>query len=248
MSDTAAVTDTCKEAAARAAVALVEDGMRLGLGTGSTSAAMVRLLAVRASAEGLRLRCVATSEATAALATSLGLVVEPLDTLGQLDMTIDGADEIDPDLNLIKGGGGALLREKIVAAASDRMVVIADPGKVVDQLGAFHLPVEVIPFGWESTQRLIARTLDRLDLAQRPVLLRRHEGAPFRTDEGNLILDLSLECIHDPARLAQALNAIPGVVETGLFLGMAERALIGKPDGTSAELLSETAAAEEGEA
>lgn len=239
MSDTTAATDACKQAAARAAVALVEDGMCLGLGTGSTAAAMVRHLAERVAQEGLRLRCAATSDATAQLATSLGLTVEPLDTLGRLDLTIDGADEIDPDLNLIKGGGGALLREKIVAAASDRMLVIADPAKVVDQLGAFHLPVEVVGFGWQTISGLITRALDLLELTQRPVLLRQRGDAPFRTDEGNLILDLSLECIPDPERLARDLNAIPGVIETGLFLGMCDRALIGRPDGTTVELLVE---------
>lgn len=231
----------CKEAAARAAVALVEDGMRLGLGTGSTAAVMVRCLAQRAREDGLRLRCAATSEATAALATSLGLAIEPLDAIGWLDLTIDGADEIDPDLNLIKGGGGALLREKIVAAASDRMVVIADANKLVDQLGAFHLPVEVIPFGWETTKVQITRLLERLGLTHRPVILRRRDDQPFRSDEGNLILDLALECIPDPVALSRGLNAIPGVVENGLFLGLCDTALIGKADGSVVELVSETA-------
>lgn len=232
-------SEACKDAAARAAVALVQDGMRLGLGTGSTAAFMVRRLAERARDEGLNLRCAATSEATADLATSLGLTVEALDDIGWLDLTIDGADEIDPDLNLIKGGGGALLREKIVARASDRMVVIADQDKVVDTLGAFHLPVEVIPFGWETTKTLIGRVLDRFDLTQRPILLRRRDDKVMRTDEGNVILDLALEEIPYPHDLAAALNELPGVVENGLFLNICRLALIGHADGTVTELTAE---------
>lgn len=229
-------TDAAKDAAARAAVALVEDGMRLGLGSGSTAAIMVHRLAERARAEGLRLRCAATSRATCELALQLGLSIEELDEIGWLDMTIDGADEIDPDLSLIKGGGGAHLREKIVAAASDRMVVIADPGKVVETLGAFHLPVEVIPFGIETTRVHIQRLLDAEGLSQRPMLIRQRDGKPFLTDEGNLILDLSLDLIEHPRRLATGLSAIPGVVEHGLFLGLCSLALIGSPDGSVIEM------------
>jgi len=228
--------DTAKDAAARAAIALVEDGMRLGLGTGSTAVFMVRRLAERVRAEGLRLRCAATSRATCDLAESLGLRIEELDAIGWLDLTIDGADEIDPDLNLIKGGGGAHLREKIIAAASDRMVVVADPSKVVEQLGAFHLPVEVIPFGMEATRIHIQRLLDSLDLSHRPMLLRQRDGQGFRTDEGNVILDLSLDAIPDCEALADGLSAIPGVVEHGLFLGMCDLALIGSPDGSVIEM------------
>ena len=224
--------DPAKLAAARAAVALVRDGMKLGLGTGSTASVMVRELAARARAEGLSLRCAATSQATADLAASLGLAVESLDAIGWLDMTIDGADEVDPDLHLIKGGGGAHLREKIVAAASRRMVVIADPGKVVEQLGAFPLPVEVLQFGFETTRTLIRRALEDLSLGDREVLHRLRGSDPWVTDEGNWILDLHLKCIPDPVALARALAAIPGVVEHGLFLGMCHLALIGKPDGT----------------
>lgn len=232
-------TDPAKLAASRAAVALVEDDMRLGLGTGSTASIMVRVLAERVKNEGLTLRCAATSKATAELAESLGLKIETLDQIGWLDMTIDGADEVDPDLNLIKGGGGAHLREKIVAHASDRMVVIADPAKVVDQLGAFHLPLEVIPFGWETTRVLVRRALDELDLAERPVLQRERDGAPYLTDEGNYILDLALEAIPDPHALARALAAIPGVVEHGLFLCTCDLAIIGREDGTVVELRRE---------
>lgn len=229
-------TDAAKDAAARAAVALVQDGMRLGLGTGSTAVFMVHRLAARIRAEGLRLRCAATSRATCELAGRLGIAIEELDDIGWLDLTLDGADEIDPDLTLIKGGGGAHLREKITAAASDRMVVVADPAKVVETLGAFHLPVEVTPFGVETTRIHIQRLLDAMGMTQRPMLLRQRDGAVFRTDEGNLILDLSLDRIADPAALGRGLNAIPGVVEHGLFLGMCHLALIGSPDGSVIEL------------
>ena len=229
-------SDLAKDAAARAGVALVQDGMRLGLGTGSTAVFMVHRLAERIRAEGLRLRCAATSRATCDLAGQLGIRIEELDEIGWLDLTLDGADEIDPDLNLLKGGGGAHLREKITAAASDRMVVIADPGKVVETLGAFHLPVEVIPFGIDATRVHIQRFLDAENLSQRPMLLRQRDGAVFRTDEDNVILDLSLDCIDDPAQLARGLSAIPGVVEHGLFLNMCQLALIGSPDGSVIEL------------
>lgn len=228
--------DPAKLAAANASVRLVEDGMKLGLGTGSTAAVMVEMLARRVEAEGLSLRCAATSKATAEQALSRGLKVESLDDIGWLDMTIDGADEVDPDLHLIKGGGAAHLREKIVAAASDRMVVIADPGKVVERLGAFPLPVEVLGFGFESSRTLIRRVLDDLDLGGRDVLTRMKGSDPLITDEGNLILDLHLGAIPDPAALARALSAIPGVVEHGLFLGMCDVAIIGKADGSVVEL------------
>lgn len=234
-----AQTDLSKDAAARAAVALVQPGMRLGLGTGSTAAIFVRRLAQRVAEEGFELRCAATSKATAELATSLGLRVEDLNDIGWLDLTIDGADEVDPDLNLIKGGGAAHLREKIVATASDRMVVIADQGKVVDRLGAFHLPVEVIPFGWQTTKTQIQRALDDLGLTHRPILLRKRDGETLLTDEGNYILDLALEEIPDPQALARRLSAIAGVVEHGLFLNICQLAIIGCPDGSVVELLRE---------
>lgn len=228
--------DPAKLAASRAAVALVRDGMRLGLGTGSTASIMVQVLAERVKAEGLRLRCAATSKATAELAESLGIGIETLDQIGWLDMTIDGADEVDPDLHLVKGGGGAHLREKVVAAASDRMVVIADPGKIVDRLGAFPLPVEVLQFGFGTTRELIRRALDGLDLGGRDVLHRLRGADPWVTDEGNWILDLHLGEIPDAPALARALSAIPGVVEHGLFLGMCNLAIIGRPDGSVVEL------------
>lgn len=228
--------DPAKLAAARAAVALVEDGMKLGLGTGSTAAIMVEVLAERVRAEGLGLRCAATSKATAEQAGRLGIRIETLDEIGWLDLTIDGADEVDPDLHLIKGGGGAHLREKIVAAASDRMVVIADPGKVVDRLGMFPLPVEVLQFGFESSRKLIRAALEDLGLGGHDVLQRLRGSDAWITDEDNFILDLHLQAIPDAVALARALSSIPGVVEHGLFLGMCDLAIIGKPDGTVIEL------------
>lgn len=232
-------SDLAKDAAARAAVALVQPNMKLGLGTGSTASVFVQRLAERVKAEGMALRCAATSKATAELATSLGLKIETLDELGWLDLTIDGADEVDPDLNLIKGGGGAHLREKIVATASDRMVVIADKGKVVDTLGQFHLPVEVVPFGIEATRKLILRELEELRLGNRAIQQRMRGDQPFVTDEGNLILDLALERIPDAKALALSLSQIAGVVEHGLFLNICQLAIIGREDGTVVELQRE---------
>lgn len=232
----AANIDPAKLAASRAAIELVRDGMRLGLGSGSTAMIMVRELAAKVKAEGLNIRCAATSKVTAELAESLGLKVESLDAIGWLDLTIDGADEVDPELNLIKGGGGAHLREKIVASASDRMVVIADPGKVVDVLGGFDLPVEVLIFGYESTCELIRRALANLGLEGKKMQLRQRNGAAFVSDEGNYIVDISVQSIPDPQALGAALTAIPGVVEQGLFLGLSDLAIIGHPDGTATQL------------
>lgn len=234
--------DPAKEAASIAAVRLVQSGMKLGLGTGSTADVFVRLLAERVAREGMSLRCAATSKATAALAQSLGLQVESLDELGWLDLTIDGADELDPQLRLIKGGGGAHLREKIVARASDRMVVIADGSKTVAQLGAFHLPVEVIPFGWETTEKLIRRGLEQLGLGDRAISRRMRDGQPFVSDEGNFILDLDLKQIPDAEALALMLSDLPGVVEHGLFLGICDMAIVGQADGSSTEVRAEGAA------
>ncbi len=226
------VFDPAKDAASIAAVALVEPGMKLGLGTGSTAVVFVHRLAERVKREGFALRCASTSKATAELAVSLGLTVESLDALGWLDLTIDGADEVDPALNLIKGGGAAHLREKIVATASDRMVVIADESKVVTRLGRFKLPVEVIPFGWQATRILIERGLEGLGLGGRPVILRERDGKPVMTDEGNLVLDLALEVIADAPALAKMLSSIAGVVEHGLFLNICSKAIIGRNDGS----------------
>ncbi|MCE6950981.1 ribose-5-phosphate isomerase RpiA [Cereibacter sphaeroides] len=223
--------DTAKFVAARRAVDFVQDGMKLGLGTGSTAAWMVRCLAERVRDEGLRVTCVPTSTRTAELARQLGLTVVSLHDAKWLDLTIDGADEFDADFNLIKGGGAALLQEKIVASASDQMIVIADAAKEVAQLGAFPLPVEVIPFGWQTTRRLIEETLDGMDVLNREVTLRMSGDAPLLTDEKNHILDLHLKRIGNPRQLALVLNQIPGVVENGLFIDICDVVVVGHGDG-----------------
>ncbi len=223
--------DKAKFVAARRAVDFVEDGMRVGLGTGSTAAWMVRCLAERVREEGIRVQGVPTSTRTAELARQLGVPIVSLDEAKWLDLTIDGADEFDPDLALIKGGGGALLQEKIVATASDRMVVITDAGKEVTQLGAFPLPLEVIPFGWQTTKALIEETLVGLDVLGRDVTLRMNGVRPFVTDEGNYIVDLHLLRIGNPRQMSLVLNQIPGVVENGLFIDICDIVVIGHGDG-----------------
>ncbi len=215
--------DRLKREAARRALDLVEPGMRLGLGSGSTARHFVDFVGAKV-ADGLDVRCVATSEATAAQAKALGIPLATLEELPELDLTVDGADEIDPDLRLIKGGGGALLREKIVAAASLRMAVIADASKLVSRLGAFPLPVEVVPFGLAATRRHIERAIADLGLAG-PIRL-RGGAKPFVTDGGHYILDCALGAIADAERLAERLSRIPGVVEHGLFLGYASTAFL----------------------
>lgn len=218
-------------AAAGRAAEYVRNGMRVGLGTGSTAEWMVRHLGRKVRDEGLNIRGVPTSARTADLARRVGINVITLAEARRLDVTIDGADEFDGNLNLIKGGGGALLHEKIVAAASDRMIVIVDPAKEVSALGAFPLPVEVIPFGRHSTRALIEETLAELDVPGRETRLRRNGEAPFVTDEGNHIIDLCLHRIGDPRRVSRALNRIPGVVENGLFIGVCDMVIIGHGDG-----------------
>jgi ribose 5-phosphate isomerase A len=223
--------DTAKFVAAKRAVDFVEDGMRVGLGTGSTAAWMVRCLGERVREEGLKISGVPTSTRTAELARQVGIKVVSLDEARWLDVTIDGADEFDADLNLIKGGGGALLQEKIVATASDMMVVITDPSKQVEHLGAFPLPVEVIPFGWQTSKALIEETLAALDVLGQTGSLRMNGEAPFVTDEGNHIIDLHLQRIGDPRQLTMVLNQIPGVVENGLFIDICDKVVIGHQDG-----------------
>lgn len=223
--------DRAKYAAARRAVDFVEHGMKLGLGTGSTAAWMVKCLGERVRGEGLEVLGVATSERTAELARDEGIPVVTLDEARWLDLTIDGADEFDPELNLIKGGGGALLREKIVATASDRMIVITDAAKEVAQLGAFPLPVEVIPFGWTATQALIEEMLEGLDVLGRKITPRMAGERFFVTDQGNMILDLHLARIGNPRQLALVLNQVPGVVENGLFIDICDVVIIGHGDG-----------------
>ncbi|WP_192966032.1 ribose-5-phosphate isomerase RpiA [Phycobacter azelaicus] len=224
--------DKAKFVAAKRAADMVEDGMRVGLGTGSTAAWLVRCLGEMVREQGLKFTAVPTSSRTAELAREMGIDVISLDEAKWLDLTIDGADEFDEDLNLIKGGGGALLQEKIVATASDQMVVIADAGKEVETLGAFPLPVEIIPFGWQTTQALIEETLVSMDVLGRSATLRMNGEAPFVTDEGNYILDLHLKRIGNVRQLAMVLNQIPGVVENGLFIDICDTVIIGYGDGT----------------
>ncbi|MBV7410256.1 ribose-5-phosphate isomerase RpiA [Maritimibacter sp. DP1N21-5] len=223
--------DTAKFVAAKRAVEFVEDGMRVGLGTGSTAAWMVRCLGERVREEGLRVSGVPTSTRTAELARQVGIKVVSLDEARWLDLTIDGADEFDEDLNLIKGGGGALLQEKIVATASDMMVVITDPSKKVDALGGFPLPVEVVPFGWQTSKALIEETLSSMEVLGQTGTLRMNAEAPFVTDEGNHIVDLHLQRISNPRQLSLVLNQIPGVVENGLFIDICDKVVIGHQDG-----------------
>ncbi|HWL20493.1 MAG TPA: ribose-5-phosphate isomerase RpiA [Bradyrhizobium sp.] len=212
--------DELKRQAAARALTEVRDGMKLGLGTGSTAKHFVELLGDRVRA-GLTVVGVPTSEATRADALRCGIALTTLDAIDRLDLTIDGADEIDGALNLIKGGGGALLREKIVAAASDRMIVIADESKWVEALGHFPLPVEVIPFGLAATQRAMAHAFAESGVSGPMVVRKGKEGHVFVTDGGHWIVDAHLGRIEDAPRLANLLNAIPGVVEHGLFIGLA---------------------------
>ncbi|MCT4559581.1 MAG: ribose-5-phosphate isomerase RpiA [Pelagimonas sp.] len=223
--------DKAKFVAAKRAAEFVESGMRVGLGTGSTAAWLVRCLGERVREDGLRFRGVPTSARTAALARDVGIEVVSLDEARWLDLTIDGADEFDSDLNLIKGGGGAHLQEKIVATASDQMVVIADAAKEVEHLGAFPLPLEILPFGWQTTQALVEETLISMDVMGRQASLRMNTDRPFVTDEGNYILDLHLGRIGHARQLAMVLNQIPGVVENGLFIDICDKVVIGFGDG-----------------
>jgi ribose 5-phosphate isomerase A len=222
--------DGLKRQAAAQALEQVQDGMKLGLGTGSTAKHFVDLLGQRV-AGGLRVIGVPTSEATRAQAEACKIPLTTLDEVDRLDLTIDGADELDPALNLIKGGGGALLREKIVAAASDRMIVIADETKWVDVLGRFPLPVEVIPFGLAATQRAIAAAFAQSGVSGQMGLRKGGDGHVFVTDGGHWIVDAHLGRIADAPRLAGLLSLIPGVVEHGLFIGLASTAVLAGAQG-----------------
>lgn len=214
-----------KRAAAERSLEYVRDGMCLGLGSGSTAAIMLELLGQRVR-DGLRVRGVPTSEASRQVAEHAGIPIVTFDEVSSLDLTIDGADEVDPQLNLIKGGGGALLREKIVASLSRRVVIIVDSQKQVPRLGAFPLPVEVVQFAW----RPLAQRLG--DLGATPVLRRGPDGGAYVTDEGNFVLDCAFGQIDDPAALAARLDAMPGVVDHGLFVGLAHTLVVGRSDGT----------------
>ena len=222
--------DAQKRAAAARAVEFVQSGMRLGLGTGSTAKHFVELIGERVRA-GLDIIAVPTSEATHADAKRCGIPLTTLDETPELDLTVDGADEIAPDLSLIKGGGGALLREKIVAAASARMIVIADRSKWVGALGGFPLPIEVTPFGFAATRRAVEKAIAAIG---RPGLLNLRQGKDghaFVTDGGHWIIDAVLGRIDDPEAMAHALSAVPGVMEHGLFIGLAQMAIIGGSEG-----------------
>ena len=221
----AADSDALKRAAAARALDFVQDGMKLGLGTGSTADIFLELLAERIRA-GLKVTGTPTSERTRAKASALSIPVAELDALAPLDLVIDGADEADHNLDLIKGGGGALLREKIVAASSARMVVIADESKLVNRLGNFPLPVEVVAFGHRTTASRIASVAQALGYRQMTPKLRMKDGQPFRTDGGNIIYDCPFREIAHAPSLAAALSTVTGVVEHGLFVGMASHLII----------------------
>jgi ribose 5-phosphate isomerase A len=220
--------DAQKRAAGEAAAALVESGMIVGLGTGSTAAWFVKALAARK----LDVTCISTSQATADLAASLGMKLAELGETREIDLTVDGADEIGPGLSLIKGGGAALLREKLVWEASRSCVVIADAAKCVKTLGQFPLPIEVVAFGHKTTALRICDALVECDIGVAP-RLRMKDGQPVRTDGGNLIYDAACGRIEEPAALALALKSVTGVVDHGLFLDLADKALIGTPEGVS---------------
>jgi ribose 5-phosphate isomerase A len=219
-----------KRAAAAHALELVKPGMRLGLGSGSTARHFVELLAERIRG-GLDVIAVPTSEATRSDAERLGVPLTTLDQTPELDLAVDGADEIAPDLSLIKGGGGALLREKIVASASARLIVIADETKWVSVLGRFALPVEVVPFGLAATRRAVEAAAAAAGCTGPALLRRARDGHAFVTDGGHFILDAALERIADPKSLADRLDGIAGVVEHGLFVGIAKAAVLAGATG-----------------
>lgn len=217
--------DSLKKAAALKAVEFVHDGMIVGLGTGSTAKHMIIALGEKVRA-GMKLRGVPTSHETAALAAQAGIVLIDADNRWKIDVAIDGADQVDPAFNLVKGGGGALLKEKIVAASAKQFIVMVDHTKLVPVLGgSFPLPIEVIPFGWGSTAREVET------LTKGRVILRERHGSPFKTEAGNVIVDVHIDRIERPLELEAALNQIPGVVETGLFVGRTNVLIVGTPQG-----------------
>ena len=219
-----------KRAAAAEALTLVKDGMTLGLGTGSTAAHFIELLGARVR-EGLNVAGAPTSEATRRLGEAAGVEIVDPDETTIIDLAIDGTDEADRNLDLIKGGGGALLREKIIAASARRFVVIADASKRVVELGRFPLPVEIDRFAYGLTTRRVREGLAALGFQPRIALRAGKDRAPFLSDGGNYVLDCALGRISDPAAVDRAMKTIPGVVETGLFVGLAERVIFAGPDG-----------------
>jgi len=226
--------DNLKKAAALTAVEFVRDGMIIGLGTGSTAKYMVIALGEKVRT-GMTLRGVPTSQETAMLARQQGITLVDTDNAWVADLAIDGADQVDPDFNLIKGGGGALLKEKIVAASAKQFIVVIDHTKRVPVLGgSFPLPIEVIPFGWGNTAR------DIESLTRSRVVLRERNGSPFKTEVGNVILDVHFPRIDNPRELEIALHLIPGVVETGLFVGRADLLIVGTPTGVESYPVTRT--------
>jgi ribose 5-phosphate isomerase A len=223
--------DRAKQAAADAAAAIVEDGMLVGLGSGTTLRRFVRSLGLRVG-QGLKITGVPTSESTRALAVEVGVPVADLNDVGELDLVLDGADEIDPRGQMIKGGGGNLLWEKIVATAGRRFVAVIDETKPVAHLGKFPLPVEVVRFAWRSTERQMRGLFVESGYLEPVMTLRGGEASPFVTDSGHYILDCALGQITHPEPLAIALNRIPGIVENGLFIDIARSAILGRPDGS----------------
>lgn len=222
--------DDQKKAAAIKALEEVQDGMVVGLGTGSTAAHFVRALGEKVRG-GLKIRCVPTSQATEDLAKAEKIPLIGLEDIERIDVTVDGADEADRELTLIKGGGGALLREKMVATFSRRLVIIADGAKLVETLGRFPLPVEVVRFAWKATARRIAGVAAEMGCEGNLVRIRGGEAHPFVTDNGNYILDMDCGRIPDAHGLAHTLSHIVGVVDTGLFIGMADALILGRPNG-----------------
>lgn len=220
--------ENSKRAAAEKAVEAIQDGMIVGLGTGSTAYWAIQQIG-RKVQNGLRIQAAATSVQSEQLALELGIPLIPLADIEELDVTIDGADEVDGAWNLIKGGGGALLREKIIAAASRKLMIVVDESKVVQELGKFRLPVEVVKFGCELTQRKLRA------LGCEPYL-RMADGQPFTTDNGNFIMDCAFQRIADPRECHDELNRIPGVVDNGLFIGMAANVIVGCADGSVKDL------------
>jgi len=242
MTETLSPQDQAKQVAADAAAAIVEDGMLLGLGSGTTLRRFVRSLGARCR-EGLRVTGVPTSETTRALAVEVGVPVADLNDVGVLDLVLDGADEIDPRGQMIKGGGGNLLWEKIVATAGRRFVAVIDDTKPVAHLGRFPLPVEVVRFGWRSTERQVRELFVESGYLEPVIKLRGGEASPFVTDSGHYILDCALREITHPEPLAIALNRIAGVVENGLFIDIARSAIIGRSDGSVETIVYEGNAA-----
>jgi ribose 5-phosphate isomerase A len=217
--------DNLKKAAAHKAIEFIRDGMVVGLGTGSTAKHLLMALGEQVRA-GRKLRGVPTSQETAALARESGIPLIDTENRWEIDAALDGADQVDPNFNLIKGGGGALLKEKIVVASAKQFIVMIDHTKQVSVLGgSFPLPIEVIPFGWGSTARKIEA------LTKSRVVLRERNGVPFKTEAGHLIVDVHIDRIDRPGELETALNLIPGVVETGLFVGRTNVLIVGTPQG-----------------